>query len=227
MNDLRRRLARLALGATALAAGGACIRGTLPAREIFRLSLPSLSADGGGALDTASRLAALGGTLAVAPYLTPGLYGDRNIVYRVNDTEYGTYPSREWAIPLGEMLGVSTEASFRRHPLTREPAVFDPPSSRTAEYMWQGTVREFEEVDRGRTVSASVRLDALLLRTRDDSVLWKGSVQLERPVPPPTTDMNNVVQTLSALSTEAIQRLTSSADSAIRAGAARRATSPP
>jgi ABC-type uncharacterized transport system auxiliary subunit len=206
----RRPLATFAALAAALAAS-ACIRGTLPPREYYRLSIP----DSASVTPRDSAAATLrSGTLGIAPYVTPGIYAETGIAYRIGESEYGTYPSREWAIPLSQMLGVLTEGVLRRAPLTATPALFDPPSLRTQTYVWRGTVREFEEVDRGKSVSAVVRIDATLVRTADDSVVWTGSARREGPVPAPT--MAAVVRTLSSLATDAVASLVADADGALR-----------
>lgn len=214
MTDLARRRPRAALAAAsllvALAASG-CIRGTLPARQYFRLSMPDSVA---AATRDSATVALATGTLGIAEYVTPGIYAGGGIAYRIGESEYGTYPSREWAIPLGQMLGVLTEGVLRRAPLTASPAIFNPPSLRSQTYVWRGTVREFEEVDRGRTVSAAVRIDASLVRSSDDSVVWSGSARREGAVPAPTMDA--VVGTLSSLATETITALVAEADSALR-----------
>ena len=208
-----RRTAFVALAAAVALAPLGCIRGTLPARELYRLAVPD-SASVPDGLAPAAPGTGTPGTIAIAPYVAPGLYAEPSIAYRIGDSEYGTYPSREWAVPLSQMLGVLTERVLARSPLTSGGAIFDPPSLRSQTYLWRGTVREFEEVDRGKDVFAAVGIDAALLRTADDSVLWTGSVHLERPVGEPT--MAGVVTTLSALATEAVQRLAVSADSALR-----------
>ena len=85
------------LALAALAVG--CFRSrTVPPIEMYRL------------LPTAAETSAVTipplvddlpeGSLAIARYITPGLYGQRGIVYRVGEAGYATYPSREWAIPL-------------------------------------------------------------------------------------------------------------------------------
>ena len=215
MTDLARRRPRAALTAVAslvaVLAASACIRGTLPARQYFRLSMPDSVA---AATRDSSTAALATGTLGIAEYVTPGIYAGGGIAYRIGESEYGTYPSREWAIPLGQMLGVLTEGVLRRAPLTASPAIFNPPSLRSQTYVWRGTVREFEEVDRGRTVSAAVRIDASLVRSSDDSVVWSGSARREGVVPAPTMDA--VVGTLSSLATETITALVAEADSALR-----------
>jgi len=188
--------------ASASLAGG-CFRGTLPAREMYRLrlvdtsSIPVLTVNGGNH--------PLDGSLAISAYETPGLYGERGVVFRVGTTSYGAYPSREWAVPLGEMLGSLTESVLARNPISREQAVYDPPSRRSHTYIWRGTVREFEEVNVGKAVSVAVRLDVKLVRSSDDSLIWSGSERLERPVSQPT--MDNIVGALSDAAIEVIARL--------------------
>jgi len=197
-----RPLASAALVALSLFAPLGCIRGTIPARELYRIAAVPADSTVPQATDGATPLA---GSLGIAPYLTAGIYAEPSIAYRIGDAEYGTYPSREWALPLSQMLGVLTEELVRRHPLTAEDAVYSPPSLRSQTYLWRGRVRRFEEVDRGKVVSAAVWVDAVILRTSDDSVLWSGSAQRERPVSGNT--MADVVHMLSTLASEAVQEL--------------------
>jgi ABC-type uncharacterized transport system auxiliary subunit len=160
----------------------------------------------------------LPGSLGIRPYSTPGLYGVDNIVFRIDETQYGSYPNREWAVPLSAMLGMMTERVLARRPLTRDGGVYDPPSRRTQAYIWRGAVRTFEEVDRGRQVFAEVRLEAALVRASDDSVLWTGAAQASRPVPDPT--MPHIVEALSSLAVEVIDRLVENARGSVRGIAA-------
>jgi ABC-type uncharacterized transport system auxiliary subunit len=201
LRSIRRGLPVLAL------LGAGCIHiGRLPARELYRITLPApVSADSAGVVASDGTPPPLAGTLGIAEYTTPGVYGDPQIVFRINDTEYGSYPSREWAVPLGEQLGVVTERVLARVPLTADPAVFDPPSRRAQTYIWRGTVREFEEVDRGSEVHAAVRIDVRIVRAEDDSILWSGSSRLERVAQAP--NMPGIVQTLSALTDEVVTDL--------------------
>lgn len=196
------------------AAPVACIRGTVPVRELYRLTIPD-SVFGG---NTGVPGGQLTGSIAIERYVSPGLYGDASLVYRVDENAYGAYPSREWAIPLADQLGVLTESQLRRRPLTTAGAIFHPPSPRSHQYIWRGTIRQFEEVDRGRQVLASVHLDAMLVRTADDSVMWTGTARAERPVDKPT--MAEIVATLSTLSASVVSALV---DDAARAVAARSA----
>lgn len=149
----------------------------------------------------------LQGTLTIRPYVTRGLYDDRGIVFRIDDLQLSAYTARrEWAIPLREMLGTITEELLRAKPLTGEPAVFES-RSRERDYEWRGTVREFEEVDRGQQVLAAVRLDVEIFRSANDSVVWRGSERIERPVPEPTSSMKSVVETLSVITGDVLRRL--------------------
>jgi len=207
------RATRLTLRAAARLAGGCMLlgvscfpHGPIPARELYRLSLPEPAASDSAPLTaTDGSTAPLTGTLAIAEYATPGIYGDPSIVYRLNETEYGSYPDREWAVPLGEQLGVLTERVLARVPVTDAPAVFDPPSRRAQTYIWRATVREFDEVDVGSEVHAAVQVDLRIVRAQDDSILWSGSSRLERVADSPR--MSGIVQTLSTLADEVITDL--------------------
>ena len=222
---LRRPTGGLLVAVALVALAGGCFRGTLPARQYYRLQLPDSLMP---ALANASAAAPgpLEGSLAVGAYRAPGLYGRSGVVFRLDGTEYGSYPSREWAIPLGEQLGLMTEAVLGAAPLTRDGALFDPPNQRSHTYLWRGTVREFEEVDHADgSVHAAVRLEAVLLRAVDDSVLWSGAVRLERPVPRP--NMNGIIEMLSTLSVEAVGALVADARLHVAQRASARASESP
>jgi ABC-type uncharacterized transport system auxiliary subunit len=204
-----RRLAPAALVALAtfvLLVPLGCIRGTIPARELYRIAATPADTT---APSPSNGTRALPGSLGIAPYITAGIYAEPSIAYRIGDSEYGTYPSREWALPLSQMLGVLTEEMVRRHPLTTEDAIYSPPSLRSQTYLWRGRVRRFEEVDRGKVLSAAVWVDAAILRTSDDSVVWSGSAQRERVVAGST--MSDVVRMLSTLATESVEELVAEA----------------
>jgi ABC-type uncharacterized transport system auxiliary subunit len=191
------------LGCGAMAAlllGASCLP-HVPPRELYRVSLP----DTAERSQVAPNTPRIPGTLAIAEYATPGIYGDPGIVFRIGESEYGSYPNREWALPLGNQLGVLTERVLAREPLTMEDAVFDPPSRRAQTYIWRGSVREFDEVNRGKEVFAAVRIDARLVRTADDSIVWSGTARAERPVP--SADMPGIVQALSALADQVVSEL--------------------
>lgn len=190
-----------AIGALVLLAAFRCPPGG-PPRELYRLTLPG---EPGDTAVTDGSARPLDGTLAIAQYVAPGIYGDGGIVYRIDDTQYGAYPNREWAVPLSEQLGALTERVLGRAPLTTRRALFDPPSQRAQTYIWRGTIRQFEEVDRGSQVMAAVALDARIVRAADDSILWSGSTHIERAARAP--NMPAIVKTLSELATEAVTEL--------------------
>jgi ABC-type uncharacterized transport system auxiliary subunit len=197
-----RALRVLVLAVAALGAVGCPFWGKRPPLEQYVLVLPD-SNDG----VVPAGPPVLRGTLGIMPYATRGIYDERGIVFRIDDLQLSSYASREWAIPLREMLGTITEEMLRNRPLTAEPAVFDPRTPRAAEYRWRGSVREFEEVDRGRQVLAAVHLEVEIIRVANDSVVWKGAERMERAVPEPTRSMTRVVETLSALTGDVLSRL--------------------
>ncbi|MDQ6827622.1 MAG: ABC-type transport auxiliary lipoprotein family protein [Gemmatimonadota bacterium] len=180
-----------------------CLGGSVPAPELYRL------APAPARTDSAPSRGHLPGSLAVERYVTPGIYGERGIVYRIDETRYGVYPYREWALPLGEMLGLETEDVLAAAPLTSERAVFEPATRRGVTYIWRGSVRQFEEADRGKQVFAVVAIEAKLVRASDDSVMWRGMKRLEREVPEGA--MPAIVTALSELSRQALTDLVTDA----------------
>jgi ABC-type uncharacterized transport system auxiliary subunit len=200
--------------------GASCIRGSLPAREYYRLAPP----DSVALVRREAVAPPLAGSITIAHYDTPGIYGTGGIVYRVGVAQYGSYPSREWAIPLGEMLGTLTESVMRVRPLTSDQAVFDPGVTRGEEYAWRGAVREFDEVDEPGSVSAAVSLAVQLVRVADDSVVWSGFARAVEPVAV-SRSMDSVVQALSTAAARVVARLVDDAATALRAVAASRAQS--
>ena len=115
---------------------------------------------------------------------------------------------------LGEMLGRRTADLVQERPLLRGGALFDPPTRRTFTHMWRGTVREFEEIDRGNDVFIAVNLEASLVRVEDDSILWSGAARVERAIPEGT--MEGIVAGLSAATDEVVFALLDSAKVSIR-----------
>lgn len=208
MTDAGRRAFRIAALA-ALAPLAACLGGRMPAIEYYRLA-PVDSV----ALTTRLAAPALPGaaplpSVAIAPYEAPGVYGGRDIVFRSADGTYGTYPARRWAVPLPIMLGLLTQDVLRTTPISVLPAVYSPPSYGTYAYVWRGRVRELEEIDRGRTVYAAVSLEARLVRSRDDSVVWSGAARLEERVERGT--MPAIVDALSRLAGQGLAQLAAEA----------------
>ena len=193
-----------------LVAAAACFRGKLPPREFYRLV--SVDAPASAPKAGAEPLSA---TIAIKTYATPGIYSSDLIVYRVSDAQYGAYPSRQWAIPVGEMLGAITERIVRDGHVTSGRVVYGGPTAKDVEYEWRGAVREFDEVDAPGSVSASVSLAAQLVRTVDDSVLWSGTATIVEPVRE-SRSMDSVVAALSAAAAKAVARLTDDANTTLR-----------
>ena len=211
----RRRAAALAL-LVALSASCGIFRGKLPPRELYRLALPdtsSLVIPLASTRDVPPDTGPLDGALAIAAYRTPGIYGGQSIIYRIGEHQYGSYPSREWAMPLTMMLGSITERVLATNPVSQSPAVYEPPTRLAHPFTWQGTVREFEEVNRDRSVFVSVVLDVRIVRSLDQAVVWSGSAAVEHPVPNPT--MLAIVEALSDAAAEAVTRIATDARTAL------------
>ncbi len=157
------------------------------------------------------------------------MYAGSAIIYRVGETRYGTYPTREWAVPLGTMLATITAESLRGVSGGVGQVIDGLHASGTRGLVWRGTVREFEEVDREggpreTRVSTVVRLDAQLVRAADDSVVWQGFAEARRAVVPPNA-MPAVVDGLADAAHAAIEELVRNAEPALRSPAVQRAVS--
>ena len=211
------RLVSIAASALLVTMVGACFGSKLPPLEQYRLA-PAGDPSGLSGSDSNGPLP---GSVAVSRFITPGVYGGASIVYRIGETGYGSYPNREWALPLGEMLGMVAEETIRNEPLGTA-VVYDPSSRRQFGYEWRGSVRQFEEVNRGKQVLVSVQLEARLIRMADDSILWMGERSVEAPVPQPS--MTNIVDALSTAARQAMRELVLDAKTAARSVAAEDST---
>jgi len=212
----RRARARATLAGLAAAFGlMGCFRGKLPPREFYRLTVwdSVTAAQRGGPSPP------LSGSIAIVAYDTPGIYGSGSVVYRVGASAYGVYPSREWAIPLGQMLGAMTESVMRRGAVTSGRVMFDPAVPRREQFEWRGTVREFDEVDEPSSVSVAVSLSAQIVRTADDSVIWAAAIRETERVAEPRK-IESVIGALSSTASRAVARLRDDAASTLRRVAA-------
>lgn len=190
----------------------ACFGGAVSMPELYRLTPVERPASPEGSTNSTALTA---GSIAISEYHAPGVYGGHGIVYSVEGAGYGVYPNREWAIPLSEMLGVLTENILARHPILDGPSVYRPTSTRAFTYEWRGSVREFAEVIRGKTVYAVVHLEVSLVRTADDVVLWTSSRRMERAVPGAGKKMPDIVATLSDLAHNVVMELSAEAASVL------------
>jgi hypothetical protein len=77
-------------------------------------------------------------------------------------------------MPLSTMLGLLTQDVLRARPISGGRVIFDPPRRRSETFVWEGTVREFEEVDRPPRVFAAVRLSLVLFATPTTSSSGSG-----------------------------------------------------
>jgi ABC-type uncharacterized transport system auxiliary subunit len=196
----------------------ACVR-SLPPLERYRLTPTPPPATASGTEAPARPVAGRrvpampAATIRVEPYVTEGIYADPQIVYRTGESRYGAYPNREWALPLSTMLADLT-ADVLRGSSGLRVRVIGGSEGGQPDFIWRGTVHEFEEVNRGEQVLAAVHLEGSLVRAADDSLLWQGSAQGEQPV---TGDsMEAVVAALSRLGASTVGSMVREAAAAIR-----------
>ena len=192
--------------AVVLLSGGCLPKGS-PPTALYQLVAPARPANTTPLAD---------GVIVVEPYVTPGIYADEALIYRTSETQYFTYPYRQWAMPLSEALALLTADALRRAPapIGTSSVVLDDVATGARGLKWRGVIRHFEEVDRDRSVGVEVAIDATIVRSRDDSVLWHGSAWAARQVP--TGTMPAIVSTMSALVDSAVGALAGQAAGSLR-----------
>jgi uncharacterized lipoprotein YmbA len=185
----------------------ACLPKNAPSTALYQLVSPTSPASGPASTD---------GVIVVEPYVTPGIYADEALIYRTSETQYFTYPYRQWATPLSEALALLTADVLRRAPapIGTSSVVLDDAAPSAHGLRWRGVVRHFEEVDADQSVGVEVAIDAIIVRSRDDSVLWRGSVSASRHVPAGT--MPAIVSTMSVLVDSTLTALAGEAAGSLR-----------
>jgi uncharacterized lipoprotein YmbA len=194
--------------AAAVLAAAACLPKSGPTLALYRLVAPAPS--------PANPSPPTDGVIVVEPYVTPGIYADEALVYRTSATQYFTYPYRQWAMPLSEALALVTVDVLRSAPapIGTSSVVTDDVAAGARGLKWRGVVRHFEEVDSGRFVGVAIAVDATITRSRDDSVLWRGSASADRQVPEAT--MPAIVSAMSVIADSVVRALAGQAAGSLR-----------
>jgi ABC-type uncharacterized transport system auxiliary subunit len=115
---------------------------------------------------------------------------DDRILYREGPNEVNFYEYHRWASP-----PVDLATNYFLHRLkdsgtyARVSAYYD---AAHADLTLQGRLHNFEEVDRGKEVFASVALELELLDTATRALVWRGEAECAHPLP--TTDIAGVVR---------------------------------
>jgi len=106
---------------------------------------------------------------------------DERILYREGPHEVSFYEYHRWASPPAELV-----TSYFIHRL-RDSGTYARVSSYKdgpqADFILQGRLHNFEEVDRGKETLASVALEIELLEAKTRQPIWRNEADCTRPLP--------------------------------------------
>ncbi len=128
---------------------------------------------------------------------------DDRILYRQSPNEVSFYEYKRWADP---PVDIVTRYFIQR---LKDSGDYSSVSSykegSPPDLVLRGRLEHFEEVDRGKEVSASVAVELELTDSKTQTELWRGEAECTRPVT--TRDMNGVVGSISECLDETATKL--------------------
>jgi len=118
-------------------------------------------------------------TLLIGRIGAPGILQDEPIAYRSGPNEIGTYDYHHWVEPPVRMLKVILIRQLRAS--GKYQSVAELGSSAQGEFVLQGRLYDFEEVDAGST-AALVTMEFELLDRKTDKIVWTHFYSNSEPV---------------------------------------------
>ena len=105
-------------------------------------------------------------------------YDQERIVYRTSSYAFDLYNYHRWASPPGEQVTAWTRRYLRGSGLFAQVFPnFDSP----ADFVLDGTVQQFEEIDREKTWEAALSIDFWLVRSGGRTPVWFRSYAATQP----------------------------------------------
>lgn len=185
---------KLLLLILALATLGLAVSCGMPKTSFYRLQFPVAERGSSPANDA---------TLGVQRFRASNLLRQDRIVYSTADNQVNYYQYHRWAEdPAAMVTSLFVREVAGRH-LFRDVAQFRP--DKGTDYYLRGRVLALEEQDRGPSVSVRVAVEAELLKSKTDAVVWTGRAERERPVP--RKDVSSVVEEMNRATQEVIGQL--------------------
>jgi cholesterol transport system auxiliary component len=163
---------RRKIGFIVVALAAICVSGCLGGRPIRYYTVefpPALS----------SSASALPITLLVGRIGAPEILKDEPIVYRSGRNEIGTYQYHQWAEPPVRMVKIMLIRQLRASGEYRSVAELG--SSAPGDYVLQGALYDFEEVDAG-SIEALVSMEFELVDRRTGKTVWTNFYSHREPV---------------------------------------------
>jgi ABC-type uncharacterized transport system auxiliary subunit len=117
--------------------------------------------------------------LAIGRIAAPSLLEAAPIVYRTGTTTLGTYQLHRWVDPPVEMVKTKLIRMLRGSGEYQSVGLLG--SAPTAEYVVQGTLHEFTEVD-GESIAGLVTMEFELCDRKTSKILWSHFYSHQEPV---------------------------------------------
>jgi cholesterol transport system auxiliary component len=120
-------------------------------------------------------------TILVGRLGAPDLLQDEPIIYRTGPNEIGTYAYHHWAEPPARMIRVML---FRRlRSSGKYQSVSELGSAARGDYVLQGRLDDFEEVDTAAGIAALVTMELELVDRKTNKTVWSHVYSRSEPVP--------------------------------------------
>ncbi|MBZ5555267.1 MAG: ABC-type transport auxiliary lipoprotein family protein [Acidobacteriia bacterium] len=161
---------KLAIGLVllVLAMSGGC---GIPKTHYYIVESPHVHSNGGAVISKA---------IMVDRFRANRVLQEDRILYRENENEVNYYEYERWTSPPVDLV-----TNYFVHHLKDSAAYANVSGTRDierADYRLRGRVRRFEEVDRGKQVSAEVALEVELVDAKTGQGLWRGEEECSRPM---------------------------------------------
>lgn len=158
----------MGMGLTILLTAGGC---GLPKTHYYTVNAPMAG--------TASP-AMNGKRITVERFHGDSLLRDDRVLFRVNENEVNFYEYQRWASPPVDL--VTQQVIQRLNASGIYTSVHSAHDGGPADFVLKGRVLRFEEVDRGKEISAEVAVEVELIDKHKGALLWQGGRECRRAV---------------------------------------------
>jgi ABC-type uncharacterized transport system auxiliary subunit len=168
-----------------LAAAFAAVSCSLPRTHYYTMEIPHASP--GASLGIARHI-------TIQRFQADQVLRDDRILYRENLNEVNFYEYHRWTGPPAEL--VTYYFTHRLKDSGTYSGISAYKDGSRSDFILQGRLHRFEEVDRGKEVFASVALELELLATKTRVSIWRGEAECSRPLA--SRDMAGVIRGIYA-----------------------------
>ena len=141
--------------------------------------------------------------IAVQTFRANRVFSEERIAYREGENQVNFYEYHRWANQPGEL--VTNYFIHRLKDSGLYGGVYPSKEGPPPDFILQGRILHFEEIDRGKEVSASVALELELVNGKTRTPSWRNEAQCSKPLA--TRDMNGVTQGIHACLDETATKL--------------------